>query len=195
MSVAAYCELHIVRDLDLHHRGLVIDKLFDSQYDLIDIFPVYFLASLESLRHVVDELLSHLVAELHTIIVRLNSHGSHVETIGGGRGIGDLDRSEEIELAHNLLALDELELRILVSRLDLGARLEVLEGIFGSQNGGMCNGAAVVSLETGFLSARGALDLENGKATDLDKGWVQIDRLCRILNRIAVCLCLQICLS
>lgn len=155
MSVAADCELHIVRNLNLHHRGFVIDKLLHSQYDLVDIFPVYLLAILEPLCHVINELLGHLVAELRAIIVWLDSHGGHVETIGGGRGIGDLDGSEEVKLAHDLLALDELELRILVSGLDLGARLEILESVFGPQDGGVGDGAAVVSLKTGPLSARG----------------------------------------
>lgn len=154
VRIATNCKLDIVGNLHLDHCGLVVNKLLDSQYDLVDIFPVYLLAVLETFCHVVDELLGHLVAELRTVVVWLNGHRSHIETIGGGPCLGHLDRGEEIELAHDLLTFDELELRILVAGIDLGARLEVLESILGSQDGSMGDGTAVVRLEKARLSVR-----------------------------------------
>lgn len=80
MSITANCQLHIFRDLDLNHCRLVIDKLPDGQYDLVDIFSVYFLAVFEPLRHVVDKLLRHLVAKFHAVVVWLDSHRGDIET-------------------------------------------------------------------------------------------------------------------
>jgi len=50
-------------------------------------------------------------------------------------------------LAHNLLALSELLLGIAVVRVELDALPEVLDGIFGPQDGGIGCRAAIVSLE------------------------------------------------
>lgn len=70
----------------------------------------------------------------------------NIETLSGGGLVTDLDGGEESKLAHNLLALDELELGILIAWVYLDARLEVPEGILGLENGGIGSSAAVVCL-------------------------------------------------
>ena len=54
--------------LGLHHGWLLVDNILHGQDDLESVLPVNLLAVLESLNHVVDELLCHLVAELDTIV-------------------------------------------------------------------------------------------------------------------------------
>lgn len=157
MGVTANCELHIVGNLDLHHCRLIIHKFPDGQYDLVYIFPVYLLAIFEALCHVVNELLRHLIAESHAIVVWLDGHRGHIETFCCRGRIADLDSSEEVELAHDFLALDELELGILVPWVNLRARLEILEGILGSEYGGMGESTAIIGLYNRVLSAKGTL--------------------------------------
>lgn len=146
MSVTANCELHIIGNLDLHHCRLIIHKFPDGQYDLVHIFPVYLLAVLEPLCHVVNELLRHLVAEFEAIVVWLDGHRGHIKTFSSRGRIADLDSGKEVVLAHDLLALNELELGILISWVDLRARLEILQGVLGSEHGGMSDRTAVISL-------------------------------------------------
>lgn len=121
MSVTAYGESDILGDLDLDHSRLIIDQLRDGQYNLVDVLLVYLLAVLESLYHIIDELLCHFASEFHTIVVSIDSDRVHIKALGRRWPICNLDSGEEIELAHNLLALDELEFGILVARVDLCA--------------------------------------------------------------------------
>lgn len=155
MSITADCELHIIGNLDLHHCRLIIHKFPDGQYDLVYIFPVYLLAVFEPLCHVVNELLRHLVTESYAVVVWLDGHRVYIKTFCSRRRIADLDSGEEVELAHNSLALNELEFGIFVPWVDLRARLEILEGILGSEHGGMGESTAVIGLFNRALSAKG----------------------------------------
>lgn len=132
VSVTANGQLNVLRNLNLHHRRFIIDKLLDCQDDLINIFPVYLLAILKPLCHIVDELLRHLAAKLGTIVIGLDGDRVDIKAVGGRRRVGNFDGGEEVVLAHNLLALDELKFCILIPRINLAARFEVLQGILGS---------------------------------------------------------------
>lgn len=60
--------------------------------------------------------------------------------------LADFDGGEEGELAHDLLALDEFELGILITGVDLDTGLEVLDRLLGLQNGSIGSSATVVCL-------------------------------------------------
>lgn len=62
MGITTDGQLDIVGNLNLNHGWLIADDFLDSEDDLVDIFPMDFLASLKPLRHVIDELLGHSVA-------------------------------------------------------------------------------------------------------------------------------------
>lgn len=131
MSISAHGQGDAVWYFHLHHCRLVIHYLLDSNHNLVDIFPVDLFAILESLHHVINELLRHGIAEANTVVIRLDLYRVEIETFRCRRFISDLDGGEEIELAHNLLAFRQLELRILIVGLEPGAGFEVLERFLG----------------------------------------------------------------
>ncbi len=96
MRVAANCELDVFGNFYLHHCGLVINDLLDGDDDLVDIFLVDLFTGLEPLDHVIDEFLGHLVLELYTVVVWLDSNGINIEAFSGRRLITDFDGSIEI---------------------------------------------------------------------------------------------------
>ena len=132
VSVTTDSELDIAGDFNLDHGGLVVHKILDGDDDLVDIFAVDLLACLETLNHVVNELLGHLVAQSHTIISWLDSHRFQVETLGRGWFIANLDSSKESQLSHNLLAFFQLESSILVVGVEGDACLKIIDGVLGS---------------------------------------------------------------
>lgn len=134
MGITADSQLDIVRDLNLDHGRLVVHELLDGNNDLVDIFAVDLLASLEPLDHVVNELLCHLVAQSHAVIARLDNHRVEVKPLGRGRLIADLNSGKECQLSDNLLAFFQLESCILVVRIEANAGLEVVDGLLGSQD-------------------------------------------------------------
>lgn len=206
MGITADCQLHVLGDVHLDHGGLVVHNVPDRNNDLVDVFLVDQFAVLETLDHVVDKLLCHLVLfQAHAVVGGIDSHRVDIETLGGGQLIADFDSGEEGELAHNLLALDKLELGILVIGGNLDAGLEVLDGFLGVQDGGVGGSAAVVGLDMmeGFRLATALVcDLSeegNGKAatvsatvrTYLDEARVELNGFCGIANGISVCFCLE----
>lgn len=130
MSVSTDGQLDSLWYLHLHHCRLIIDDLLDSYNDLINVFLVKQLPVFETFRHVVDELLCHLLAEMHAIVGWLNGHGLDIEPLCGGGFITYLDCGEKLVLPNDFLALDELELGIFVPGVDFDACLEVLDCLF-----------------------------------------------------------------
>lgn len=82
VCIAANGQVDIVRDLHFHHGSLLVGDLLDRDDDLVDVFLVDLLAILEALNHVVNELLGHLAAKLHAIVVGLDRDGVDVESLG-----------------------------------------------------------------------------------------------------------------
>lgn len=206
MCVTADGQLHVFGDVHLNHGGLVVHNVSDGDNDLVDVFLVDELAVLEALDQVVDELLCHLVLlQAHAVVGGIYGHGIDIEPIGGGQLIADFNSGEEGELAHNLLALNKLELGILVIGGDLDAGLEVLDGLLGVQDGGVGGSATVVGLDRmeGFRLATARVcdyfsrEGDKGAAvsartwTYLDKAWVKLNGFCGIANSISVCFCLE----
>lgn len=148
VRVAADGQLDIVRDRHLHHGRLVVHDLLNRQKDLVDIFLVDLLAVLEPLGHVVDKLLCHLLLEPHAVVIRLYRDRVDIKALGRGGLVADLDGSVEGELADDLPALVELELGVLVVRVELDALFEVLDSVLGSDNRGVGKATAEPSLET-----------------------------------------------
>lgn len=97
-------QLHIVGDLYLHHGGFVVYELLDGQNNLIHVLAMDLLASLEALSHVVNELLCHLLAESHTVVIILHRHAIKVESLSRRGLVAHLDSGEKGQLPHNLLA-------------------------------------------------------------------------------------------
>lgn len=206
VCITADCQLHVLGDVHLNHGGLVVHNVPDGNNDLIDVFLVDQLAVLEPLDHVVDKLLCHLVLlQAHAVVGSIDGHRIDIETLGGGQLITDFDSGEEGELAHDLLALDQLELGILVIGGDLDAGLEVLDGFLGVQDGGVGGSATVVSLdkmEVLILATTLVCDFSQERmarlwhhqsrlGTYLDKARVELNGFGGIANSISVCFCLE----
>lgn len=117
MSVTADRQLNIVRNFHLHHGRLIVQHLLRGNDYLVDIFLVDLLPVLEALRHVIDELLRHLVPEPRTVVAILDYHGVEVESLRRRGLILHLDGGEEVELPHDLLAFRELQLGVLIGRV------------------------------------------------------------------------------
>lgn len=148
MGITANCQLHILGDVHLNHGGLIIYNVSDGDDDLVNVFLVDQFAALEALNHVVDKLLCHLIPfEAHAIVRSIHCHGLDIEALSSRQLIPDFDSGEEGELAHNLLALNKLELGILVIGGNLDASLEILDGFLGVQDGGVGGSATVVGLD------------------------------------------------
>lgn len=146
VSITADSQLHIFGNLNLDHGWLLVDKLLNGKNDLVNIFSVNFLAGLESLCHIIDELLGHGIAKSSTVVVRLNSHRVQIKSFGGRWLIPNLDSCEEGHLSHNLLAIFELEPGIFIPGVDLDTLLEVVNGIFWSKNRCLGQASSVVCL-------------------------------------------------
>ena len=105
MCITAYCELDIVRYSNLDHCGFVVYDLHNGDDNLVHELLVYFLSVLETLDHVVDELLRHLVLDLDAVVVGLDGDSVEVEALGSGGLITNFYGGVEIKLSHDLLAL------------------------------------------------------------------------------------------
>lgn len=147
MSVSANSQLDMVRDFHFHHGSLLVDNALDRKDDLVDVLAVDFFAVLESLHHVVDEVLGHFVLETHAVVVGLYNHGIEIKSLGRGGLITNLDGGEEGELAHNLLAFLQLESSILVVRIQSDTFFEVIECLLGLENGGSREATSIVRLD------------------------------------------------
>lgn len=96
------------------------------------------------------------------------------------------------------MALFQFELRIFVSWLNLDARLEISEGIFGSQNSCVCNCATVVGLGrvnricVSVMLLSPTMDFGSQGGTHLDKAWIQLDGFRGVCDGIAVGFCLEV---
>lgn len=154
MRVTADRQLDVLGNFHLHHGRLVVQKLLQGDDYLVDVFLVDLLPVLEPLRHVVDELLRHLLAEPHAVVALLDRHGVDVEALGRRGLVAHLDGGEEVELAHDLLAFRQLELGVLVVRVQLDALLEVLERLLGPEDGGLREASPVVGLRGGESRVR-----------------------------------------
>jgi hypothetical protein len=125
VCITANRQLNVIRDLHLHHGRLVVNYLLHGDDDLVNVFLVDLLASLESLNHVIKELLCHLIPKLDTIIVWFDGNGIDVEAFCRRGFVCKLDGGKEVLLSHDLLALGQLDFRILVARVEFDAILEV----------------------------------------------------------------------
>lgn len=146
MRVTANRQLDVLGNLHLHHGRLVVQKLLQGDDYLVDVFLVDLLPVLEPLRHVVDELLRHLLAKSHAVVALLHRHRVDVEALGRRGLVAHLDGGEEVELPHDLLTFGQLELGVLVVRVQLDALLEVLERRLGPEDGGLGEASPVVGL-------------------------------------------------
>ena len=146
MRISAYCQLHILGNVDLNHGRLIVNNFLDGDDNLVDVFFVERLAVLEALNHVVDKLLCHLASQTGAIVGVVHMYRFNVEALGGRGFISNLDGSIKGLLANNLLGLDQLELRILVAGVDLDASLEIPEGFLVVQDSRIGCGATVVGL-------------------------------------------------
>ena len=147
MGITADCQLHVLGDINLNHGRLVVHNVPDGDNDLVNVFLVDQFAVLETLDHIVDKLLCHLVLfQAHAVVSRIHGHGVDIEALGGGQLIANFNSGKEGELAHNPLALNQLELGILVIGGDLDAGFEVLDGFLGVQDSGIGGSATVVGL-------------------------------------------------
>lgn len=135
VGIAADGELDVIGYCDLDHCRLFVHNLLDGNDDLVHKFLVDLLPVLEPLDHVIDELLCHLILDLHAIIVWLDRDGINVQTFGSRGFVANLNGSIEVELSDNLLAVGELELGILIVGVELGDQLEVTKSIFWLENG------------------------------------------------------------
>jgi hypothetical protein len=111
--------------LHLHHGRLIVHELLDRQYDLEHIFLRQLLPILESRDHVVNELLCHLLAQLHTIVALLQRHMLQIQALGRTGRIFDLNRLEERIPLDHLVALDHAHARRRVLRGLLDHQLPV----------------------------------------------------------------------
>lgn len=146
MRITANRQLDVFRNLHLHHGRLVVQQLLHGDDYLVDVFLVDLLPVLEPLRHVVDELLRHLLAQPHAVVALLHGHGVDVEPLRRRGLVAHLDGGEEVELPHDLLAFRKLQLGVLVVRVQLHALLEVLERRLGPEDGGLGEASPVVGL-------------------------------------------------
>lgn len=146
MGVTANCKLDVVRYGHLDHGGFIIDNLLGGNYNLVDVFPVYFLAILKALNHVIDELLCHLILNLYSVVIRFDGDRIDIEAFGGRWFITNIDGGVEVQLAHDLLALGMLKFGIFIAWVELDAFLEVLNCVLGFQDSGIGDCAAEVGL-------------------------------------------------
>lgn len=140
-------QLALLLDLHLDHGGLLVDNVLDSEQDLVDILLMDALAILESLNHVVNKLLCHLVSKLHAIVAVIYHHVVQIQTLGGGWCVCDLDGLEEGVALDNLLAGIMLQFCRLVAGLLLDDNLPVVDGVCMSENGRVGHCSSVVSLD------------------------------------------------
>lgn len=81
VSVSTDSKLLALLNLCLDHGGLVVNNILYSQDDLENVLPMDLLAVLESLNHIVDVFLCHLVAQLSTIVAVLDNHVGQIQTL------------------------------------------------------------------------------------------------------------------
>lgn len=147
MSVSADGYLLALLNLSFDHGGLVVNNVLDCQDDLENMLPVDLLAILESLDHVINVFLSHLVSQLGAIVAVLNDHAVQVQTLRGRRGIGDLDSLEEGIALDKLLTCVALSLGNLVTGTLLHYNFPVVDSVGMSQDGSVGNSSSVVCLD------------------------------------------------
>jgi hypothetical protein len=146
MGVTADGKIDIVGYGQLDHSGLIIDNVLGGNYDLVDVFFVNLLARPEPLDHVINELLCHLIAKAYSVVIGFDFNRIQIKTFRRGRFITNVDSGIKILLAHNPLALSELELSIFIVRVELNTFLEILHGIFRLEDSSIGYRAAEVSL-------------------------------------------------
>lgn len=139
-------------DTNLNHSRLIIDDVLHSLDDLEDILAVNLLAVLKPLNHIIDELLCHLILEAHTVIVILHLNSIDIQALECGRWVGDLDGLLEIYTTDELLALCQLDFRILVARFTLDDGLEIPECSLVVEDGSFGEGASPVCLRSKRVS-------------------------------------------
>lgn len=147
MGITTDCKLDVLGNVDLDHGRLVVHKLLDGDDDLVDVFSVNQLASLEPLHHVVNEFLCHAISKSHTVIILLNDHGVQVKIGGSGGLITNFDGSKKGELTDNPFAFLQFQTSILVVGVKLDTFFEVIDGFFRSEDGGFGKTSSEISLE------------------------------------------------
>lgn len=147
MRITADGKLDVVRYSNLNHGRLIIDDLLSRNYNLVGVFFMDLLATLEALDHIVNEFLCHGVFEMHSVVIRFNRDRINIDTLGCGGFVANIDGGIKVMLSHNLLAVGQLKLGIFVVRVEFNAFLEVFDGVLGFENSGIGNGAAEVCLE------------------------------------------------
>ena len=78
MRVTADCQLSTLVHTNLDHGWFRIHDVLDSLDDLEGILAMNFLAVLEPLDHIIDELLRHFLLQSHTIIAVVNCYGDDI---------------------------------------------------------------------------------------------------------------------
>lgn len=164
MSITTDRQLLAHINANLHHRRLVVHNVLHSLDDLEDILAVNVLAILKPLNHIIDKLLGHLTPKAHTIIVILHLDSIDVQALKCGRRVGDLNGLLKFYTADELLALGQLDLRILVVWLALNDGLEIPKGSFIVEDGGFGKGASPVCLGTAKCQCRSYKESEPSSA-------------------------------
>lgn len=155
VSIAADCQLVILGHLHLDHCGFLVDNVLDSKNDLVNVFARELLPILESLNHVVDEFLSHLVSKLRAVVAGFDSHLIEIETLSGRGCFRDLDGLEKSISLDELLTSIELNLGDLVVWILLDDYLPVVDGIAVFEYGGVSDRSSVVCLDKGGVDIYG----------------------------------------
>ena len=131
---------------DFNHCRLRIDKVLHCLYNLEDIFAMYLLAVLEPLEHIVNELLRHLGAQPHAIVLVVHGHRIDIQLLERGGRVTNLDGLFESLPSHKLLAVRQFQFRIAVIGFFLHDSLEVLQGLPVVQDSSVGQGTSPVCL-------------------------------------------------
>lgn len=142
---------------DLHQGRLLADdvqnRLDDLERELaMDLLPV-----LESLDHVVDKLLGHLVTQPDPVVAVIDDDLVDVQILERGGRVPDFNRLLKLETAHQLLAFRKLQLGLPVVWLPLDNGSEVLEGFAGVEDGSVGERPSPIRLQNDDISACGGI--------------------------------------
>lgn len=131
MCVTAYCQLRTLIHSNLHHGRF---RLRDVKYvldDLERIFSVDLLPVLETINHVIDELLCHFLVQPDASVAIVDRDRVDVEVLKHRGRVGDLDSLLEFDPTNPFFTVDQLQFCVSVARFLLDDDLEVFDGGLG----------------------------------------------------------------